>query len=87
MNNHTCQICGISSSFNYKGETKGVRCRSHVLPEMVNIKYKSCEYPDCYRRRSTIKDMDPNFCFDHGKQIETIEINHKKCIQCKKITR
>ena len=38
-----CEICGIRAYFNYTKETNGIRCKTHSLPNMIDIKSKKCE--------------------------------------------
>ncbi len=46
---HACahDECSIHPSFNTPGETKGLYCKTHKGPEMVNVIAKMCMYDGC----------------------------------------
>jgi hypothetical protein len=39
--------CNVVPSFNMPGETKGIYCLAHKLPDMVNVKFTKCLDKDC----------------------------------------
>lgn len=63
-----CCSCSIRAYFNYPGEAKGIYCKTHAKPGMVDVKNKLCQYPDC-RVRATFAnpgEIKPRFCRKHS---------------------
>ncbi len=76
-----CKNCEKHACFNLAGEKKGIYCKTHKTPEMVNVKDKKCQHPGCDK-------VTPNFnvigakvglyCASH-KTPEMVDVKHPKC--------
>jgi hypothetical protein len=51
--------CNKQPSFNFKGELKGIFCKEHLLPNMINVKSKKCKNDLC--------NKVPHFNFEDEK--------------------
>ena len=75
------ELCKKQPNFNSMGETKPLYCATHKLEGMVNVRHKTCIYPDCktlpsYNNKEETKYL---YCAKH-KLDDMIDLKHKKCI-------
>jgi hypothetical protein len=73
--------CGTKPSFNFPGETKGVRCCEHQLKGMRNVVGSGCAFPDCPRVNpgyNTPGSKRGIWCFEH-KEEGMVDVTAKLC--------
>ena len=81
VKNDTCQFenCHVRATYNYKGQKKGIRCKTHILDNMVDVKHQCCIEDNCIVRASYgIKDKNPEYCSIHKKK-DMINLIKKEC--------
>ncbi len=75
--------CGITPTYNNRGETKRLYCLEHKKEEMVNIKSKTCL--ECNKQSAFNKEGETRgiYCLEHKKEgmINVVSIT---CLDCKK---
>jgi hypothetical protein len=73
-----CKV--VRPVFNYSGNTKGIYCDKHKLENMVNVRSRICEYPDCniHSGYNYENFKTPKFCIEH-KLDGMINVTSKKC--------
>ncbi len=76
-----CETCGINAIFNFEGESWGRFCKTHKELGMVDVKNKSCIYPECKTKPTYNKEGETKalFCCTH-KELGMIDVNSKNCI-------
>jgi hypothetical protein len=83
---HICEICGITALFNFKGKENGIRCKSHIIKYMINVRDKKCimcnEKIPLFNYENQTKATHCKNCAKDGM----IDIIHTKCIVCNKKT-
>jgi hypothetical protein len=72
--------CNIRPIYNYEGQSKGLYCVSHKLPDMVDIKSKRCHHEGCnkqpvYNYEGQSKAL---YCATH-KLPDMVNIISKRC--------
>ncbi len=79
-----CEICDKVAVFNFEDQNRGIRCKQHSLPNMVDIKNLKCVV--CHQTQ-------PNFNYENEMKAthcgkcalpNMIDVKHPKCIVCKK---
>ncbi len=86
----TCEVkdCPKQPYFNYFGQTKGIRCSPHKLPNMVDVVSKKCEVcikdPKFLQTETNPAPEIPiayyggkKFCIDHRK--DGMKVHKKRC--------
>ena len=78
-----CESCDTIATFGFEGQ-KALRCKKHILPNMINVKNKKCQ--KCHKKR-------PNFNFEGEiialycgdcKESNMIDVKSRKCQKCHK---
>ena len=44
--------CDKEARYNYKNDKERKYCKIHKRPDMINLKYKECNYTDCDNKPS-----------------------------------
>jgi EsV-1-7 cysteine-rich motif len=71
--------CGIRALFNFRGESRGVRCSKHKEIGMTDIKSKKCASIGCGKRPAfNFAGELPKFCATH-QLIGMTNVKNKKC--------
>ncbi len=72
--------CGKQPHFNFKGQTKGIRCFDHRLEGMINVISNRCEADDCDKQSNfNFKGQTKGVrCSDHRFE-GMIDVISKKC--------
>jgi len=75
-----CETCGIHAIYNIQGKSWGRFCYDHKEITMVNVKFKTCEYPGCKTQpRYNIQGQTKRrFCYDH-KETDMVDVKNKTC--------
>lgn len=79
---NTCEEedCEKYPIFNWEGETRGVFCKLHKDPAMVDVKNKKCERKGC-KKRPTFNfkgETRPKYCADHRDKV-MVDVISKRC--------
>jgi hypothetical protein len=77
--------CKTTASFNFE-EKPPEYCLKHKTPEMVDVKHKTCDYPNCNKQPAfNTKGKGVLFCGDH-KTEGMINVKNKMCdyLDCEK---
>ncbi len=79
-----CLDCDKQPIFNIRGSKRGIYCKDHAKPDMIDVHNKTCL--DCDKRPSfNIRGSKRGiYCKDHAKP-DMIDVHHKKCLDCDKI--
>ncbi len=77
-----CKNCDKQACFNIPGENKGKYCKSHSIPEMVDVINKKCQQTGCDSQPAfnVIGAKVGLYCASH-KTPEMIDVISKKCQQ------
>ena len=83
ITSNKCETCSIRAIYNYPDKTNGIRCKTHSLVNMVDIKSKKCikcktKQPVFNYKEETI----PTHCKGCA-DVNMVDIKSKKCIKCK----
>ena len=75
-----CELCPKTSSFNFKGQTPGVRCVEHKEPGMINVMQKNCEYEGCTKQPcyNLPTEHFGKFCVTH-KTCDMVNVRERRC--------
>jgi len=79
--------CTTRPTFNYEGENKGLYCREHSEPNMINVKDKTCNHIGCTTRPSYgLPGHFSTYCATHKKE-GYMTYSKKKCMlkNCKEL--
>jgi len=80
-----CQEQGCSvrfPSFNYIGQTKGLYCSRHQLPNMEDVKHPKCKFAGCKTRPSFNYEGQKSglYCYDH--QLDGMSsVDNRHCLE------
>ena len=77
---HGGDKCKTTPRYNFDGELKGLYCLKHRTEGMINVKDKTCEYPDC-KIRATYNNkgcIQATFCNEHKKN-GMVDVRHPAC--------
>jgi hypothetical protein len=78
-----CEICGINASFNVECEQTGIRCNTHKIIGMIDVKHKKCVV--CCKKRPIFNiegELKALYCGD-CKEVGMVDTRNNKCIKCK----
>jgi hypothetical protein len=80
LNGIRCMLCPVAASFNYKGETTPVLCKTHAVSGMINLKDTKCLEPDCGKIPSfnVYGQKKALYCRLHKKP-EMVNVREKTC--------
>ena len=62
------------------GEIVGLFCKTHATADMIDVRHKTCQYPECTIRANfnIPGETEPIFCKSHAS-LEMIDLNHTIC--------
>ena len=75
-----CELCPKTSSFNFPGQTPGVRCVEHKEPGMINVVQKNCEHEGCTKQPcyNLPTEHFGKFCATH-KTSDMVNVRERRC--------
>jgi len=75
-----CGMCPKTSSFNFPGQTSGIRCVEHKEPGMINVMQKNCEHEGCVKQPcyNLPTEHFGKFCATHKKD-DMVNVRERRC--------
>lgn len=75
-----CEKCPKTASFNFVGQTPGIRCADHREPGMINVMQKNCEHEGCLKQPcyNLPNEHFGKFCATH-KTPEMVNVRERPC--------
>lgn len=80
--NKNSEICNENATHHFKGKKRGIYCRKHAKPHMVNVKEKLCISDGCLTQASFNMDGEKKgiYCAKHKKD-EMVDVKSKRCAE------